>query len=163
MQNVRFSYMPPTCESMKMTHTKIRTFRTKHKGCSAIVPVDCNCLMELFLCSYPGGIRYPLGTFAASILVLFLWSSRSPTWFLLNMLLRVSLILRRWCSCVLVLILGFLRRCLSLLTLLCLCVLSFVFPIFDLFLHCMRTCYTHMGCCSLHMSSYHLMGSLLLR
>ena len=22
MQNVRFSYMPPTCESMKMTHTK---------------------------------------------------------------------------------------------------------------------------------------------
>ena len=162
MQNVRFSYMPPTCESMKMTHTKIRTFRTKHKGCSAIVPVGCSCLMELFLCSYPEGIQYPQDISAVSIVVLFLWSSRSPIWFLLYKLLRVSLILHRWCSFVLVLILVFLRRCRSLSIVLCPVVLSCVFPISDMFLRCTRTCYIHMGCCSIHMSSYHLTGSLLL-
>ena len=161
MHNIRFSYMPPTCESMKMTHTKIRTFRIKHKGYSAIVPVGCNCLMELFLCSYPEGIQYPQDIFVVSIVVLFLWSSRSPIWFLLYKLMRVSLILHRWCSFVLVLIRVFLRRCRSLSIVLCPAVLSSVFPIFDMFLRCTRTCYIHMGFCSIH-RVYHLTGSWLL-
>ena len=152
--------MPPTCESMKMTHTKIRSFQIRHIMCSAIVPTGYNCSKELFLCFYLSGIQSPRDISAASIFVPLLWSSRSPTLYLPNMLLRVLPVLHHWCSFEFVLILDFLRRCLSLLVVLCLDVLSSVSPISDMFLHCMRACHTHMGCCSTRMSSYLLMGSL---
>ena len=71
-KNVRlFLDMPPSCESIKMTHTKIRTVQIRHRVCSAIVPVDYNCSAELFLCSYLEGIQHPQDTFSVSIFVLF--------------------------------------------------------------------------------------------
>ena len=76
--------MPPTCESMKMTHTKIRSFQIRHIMCSAIVPTGYNCSEVLFLCFYLSGIQSPRDISAASIFVPLLWSSRSPTLYLMG-------------------------------------------------------------------------------
>ena len=71
-ENVRFLDMPPSCESIKMTHTKIRTVRIRHIVCSAIVLVGCNCSVGLFPCSYLEEIQYPQDIFSVSIFVPFL-------------------------------------------------------------------------------------------